>query len=181
MNFLDKCLFNLSAIGEVPKGQKISTREEYLTAEKESVIPQWMKRFADGRLKVFRDINKYVSTAIEVSTRIMESKYFVNEYLYSDNAIADPMQNDNNASKKRGGAENKSVNHDILRVRAVRIDELKRSYSGLLDARRGIVGQQETYKGDTDAAAAIRDLTTKIDSHCVEIKKFLLSIGEKID
>jgi hypothetical protein len=183
MDFLTKNLYNLHAIGEIPRGQKINTRGECLSVEKESSF-QWVKRLADGRSKVFRDINRYVSTVIEISMRIMESKYFIRDYLYSaqESEWADaehPAPNDNNA--RNGFPDVKKVNHDILKVRAVRIEELHKILHGLNEARRGIVGQQDTYKDDTDVCAIILDLTTKIDQHMLEIKKFLQSIGEKTD
>lgn len=199
MDFLTKNLYNLHAIGEIPRGQKINTRGECLSVEKESSF-QWVKRLADGRSKVFRDINRYVLTVIEISNRIMESKYFIRDYIYTADAAAESPPNDNNvhSDNVRGvNSDNirgvnsdlarnafpdvKKVNHDILRIRAIRIKELHKILCGLNEARRGIVGQQDTYKDDTDVCALILDLTTKIDQHTLEIKKFLQSIGEKTD
>lgn len=165
MDFLSKCLFNLHAIGGVPKGQKINTRGDYLSIERDSYL-QWVKRFSDGRTKVFRDINRYVSTAIEISTRIMESKYFVNDHLYA-------YENNNNVQK--------GIDHSALRIRSERILELGKIRLALEEARRGVVGQQETYKDDTDIQALTTDLIKRIDDHIGDIKIFLRGIGEKID
>lgn len=175
MDFLSKNLYNLHAIGEIPRGQKINTRGECLSVEKESSF-QWVKRLADGRSKVFRDINRYVSTVIEISTRIMESKYFVYTMIDAANEPDAFLQNDNNHEP-----EAKKINYDALKLRAARIEELRKIYHGLGEARRGIIGQQDTYKDDTDVCAIILDLTTKIDHHSTEIRKFIQSCGEPTD
>lgn len=192
MDFLTKNLYNLHAIGEIPRGQKINTRGECLSAEKDSSF-QWVKRLADGRSKVFRDINRYVSTVVEISSRIMESKYFIRDYVYSDagsdllsnNPVpSDGTRSDNirsDVARSDTIPAAKKVNYDILKIRTIRIEELHKILCGLIEARRGIVGQQDTYKDDTDVCALILDLTTKIDQSSLEIKKFLHAIGEKTD
>jgi hypothetical protein len=181
MDFLSKCLYNLHAIGDIPKGQKINTRGECLSAEKDSYF-QWAKRLADGRAKVFRDINRYISTVIEISVRTMESRYFLKESLVAEDMDDDPnVQNNNNRPQDSQPVVPTGISYDALKMRMTRIEELKKIQTALLEARRGIAGQQETYKDDTDVGAFVLDLTTKIDQHVIEIKKFLQSVGEKSD
>lgn len=157
-------MFNLKALGEVPKGQKINTRGDNLSPEKDSYL-QWARRLADGRTKVFRDINRYVSTVVEISTRIMESKYFVQNCLY--------IVSDDNLQRE--------VDHNAIRHRAERIKELYDIIEGLSEGRRGIIGQQDTYKDDVDVRAITVDIIKRIDDHTAIIKEFLRENGEKID
>jgi hypothetical protein len=166
MDFLGKCLFNLHAIGEIPRGKKINTRGECLSVEKETFVPQWAQRFADGRTKVFRDVGRYVSTVIEISERVMESKYLTAQGVITD------INNDNNA---------RAIDYNALAIRAARIEELQKIYYGLIEAKRGIAGQTDTYKDDTDVCAIILDLLTKIDQHTAKLKKFLQSMDQNID
>lgn len=195
MDFLTKNLFNLRAIGDIPRGQKINTRGECLSAEKESTF-QWIKRLSDGRSKVFRDINRYVSTVIEISNRIMESRYFTKERAGANETtiIADARGKNDGIRNTNDGIRNtndsKSHNNNIDEVRQVTVHEIKRAarvgelqdiLAGLMEARRGIAGQHETYKDDMDVCALIIDLTTRIDQHSAEIKKFLQHVAEGID
>lgn len=181
MDFLSKCLFNLHAIGEIPRGQKINTRGDCLSIERESYI-QWVKRFADGRSKVFRDINRYVSTVIEISIRIMESKYLCKDACFEESSHGRYLSAGETAGENVPASAGESsretsrkINHEAVQIRTARLEELQKITEGLLEARRGIVGQQETYKDDIDVCAIILDLTTKIDNHIVMIKKFLQS------
>lgn len=74
MNYLEKCLFNLDAVSKIPTGVRVNTRGDTISAEKDSYV-QWLWRLSDSREKAFRTIKFQINTVIELSTRIMESKY----------------------------------------------------------------------------------------------------------
>lgn len=150
MDFLERCLFNLAAIGEIPKGKKISTYGECIQPETESYLPESIQRLshADSRTKVLRTIRYHIMTVIEISLRIMESKYLHN-------------------------------NIDNMSIYARRITELERIYHALRDAKRGIIGQIDAYPGDADVKIQITDLITEIDRHMIILNKCFAEIGEK--
>lgn len=151
MDFLEKCLFNLTAIGEIPRGKKISTYGECIQPETGSYLPESIQRLshADSRAKVLRTIRFHVMTVIEISLRIMESKYL-----------------------------QRPQNVDVT-IYVKRITELKNIYHALREAKRGICGQIDAYPGDADVKIQITDLTAEIDKHMIALNICLEEIGEK--
>lgn len=74
MNVLDKLLFNLSTISNIPPGRRISTAKEFIVIDEESALQpvlRWMA--ADSRLKAAAAINSCVMTVIYISNLMMES------------------------------------------------------------------------------------------------------------
>lgn len=151
MDFLDKCLFNLTSIGEIPKGKKISTHGECIQAESGSYLPESIQRMshADSRAKVLRTIRTHILTVIEISLRTMESVYIHHPHV--DTAV----------------------------LYAKRISELKNIYHALREAKRGVSGQLDAYPGDIDVRKQITELVAEIDKHMELLNARLAELGEK--
>lgn len=80
MDFLSTELYKLQIISKVLPGQKLETHGECLSASNPGFMA-WVNRVnnRDSRQKVMRAIRQLIDSVIEISKRIMESKYFAHE------------------------------------------------------------------------------------------------------
>lgn len=81
MSVLDNLLFNLKTISSIPKETRIKTSTDFITFDEETAL-QFYRRWRDGesRYKAVKDICHEIRTIIEISSRIMESKFLNNAH-----------------------------------------------------------------------------------------------------
>jgi len=61
-------IINLKIIGKIEVNQKLITRDTYLNIEKNSIIPEWFRRWnrQDDRHETLKKINKVVDSSIHL-------------------------------------------------------------------------------------------------------------------
>jgi hypothetical protein len=154
MDVIDKHLYQLNTISNIPPGKKISTAREFIVVEDDSTFQcVWRWKAGDERTRGILVICNIVHYTIELSTRIMESKYLVN------------------------GLEEAND----LAMKNKRISELKKIRLGLLTAIRGIEHTAATYAADADTISPIKPLIGEINDNADVILTFLKALGESIN
>jgi hypothetical protein len=152
--YLNKCLYNLKMIATIAPGQKMCTRDEYISQEPISNVAGMYRMRADGRDKMITRVHDIVHACIEIADRIIESRYLV---------------------LKPNGAE---MQFATMRLR--RIGELREIWGRLGESKHGIEGQTQTYPGDAKIGHAIQELITYIDESRTRIRIALQSIDEEL-
>lgn len=152
--YLTKCLYNLKTIASIAPGQRICTRDEYISQEQSSTIPTAVYRTrADGRDKMLTRVTDIVHATCEIADRILESKYL-----------------DANAQSDLS----------TIAFRNQRVAELKLIWERLGDAKRGIDGQRQTYPGDASVGHPIEELLHYIDESRTRIRIRLQACNENV-
>lgn len=88
MNLLDDLLYDLATIAELRKYSRLSTAKDRLVIEPESAIQfVWRWRAGESRDKTISVVHNIISTVVDISDRILESKYLDNEDGDAEKAI----------------------------------------------------------------------------------------------
>jgi hypothetical protein len=153
--YLNKCLYNLKMIATIAPGQKICTRDEYISQEPISNVAGMYRMRADGRDKMITRVHDIVHACIEIADRIIESHYLV--------------------VKPKG-----EIKIEYATMRTQRIGELRTIWGRLGDSKHGIEGQNQTYPGDARIGHAIQELITYIDEARTRIRIALQSVDEQV-
>lgn len=133
MDILDKLLYNLQTIANIPKGRRISTAKEFIRIDTDSPFQGiWRWKRVDSRDKAMQAIGREVRTVIVISKYIMESHLLT---------CADAR---------------------FAAARDERINELKKIHHGLLEANRGIDNICQTYHDDANIGASLKPLIGEI-------------------
>lgn len=64
----EEIIINLKIIGKIEVNQKLITRDTYLNIEKNSIIPEWFRRWnrQDNRNEALKKINKVVDESVKL-------------------------------------------------------------------------------------------------------------------
>lgn len=151
MDELDCVLWNFNTLARLHPGQRLSTQNEYLDLEQESIIPlfQSMKRkwCGDGRDQARAVINRNVNITVLISDSLIESNYI-----------------DQRESPER----------------AERIKKIKKIIRGLRNAKNGINNLIETYKDDENTKVGLAKTLSVTDAQIIKLTTFLDGIGDPI-
>lgn len=159
MTVIDKLIFNVSRIGEIPRGKRINTSKEFITVEEDSMI-QGIKRWiqADSRDKTIAYIVKEVQTAVLIVSLTSES-----QFLFA------------NTNDKEFVATHMSVTYNK------RIETLKKFRQALEGSVIGIENICHTYEQDSVVSGNLIPLITEISVCVTEINKLLDVLHENDD
>lgn len=151
--YLGKCLYNLKMIASVAPGQRMCTRDEYISQEVSTSSTGAYRWRTDGRDKMLTRVQDIVHATIEISDRVIESKYLT-------------------------PADNESL--VTTRMRLQRVHELRTIWEHLGNAKLGISGQTQTYPGDAKIGHETQKLVACIDEARTRIRVALQTIGENV-
>lgn len=150
--YLNKCLYNLKMIASIAPGQRMCTRDEYISQEP-ARMGNSVYRINDGRGKMLARVSDIVRATIEIADRIMESQWL-------------EIKNEPSI--------------DASRMRTQRVSELKLIWERLGEAKHGIDGQNQTYPGDATIGHPLQVLLTEIDEARTRIRIRLQACGETV-
>jgi len=152
MNTLDRLLFDLQTLSDIPRGRRISTAKEFIIIEDASLMQGlWRRVSAESRDKAVVTICREVRSTIFIAQLIMES-YLVHR------------DEDNQFMDLSTAGENN---------RRTRLKELKKINAGLIGANRGINTLCETYDSDADVSGRLVPLIGNIAECCKHISELL--------
>lgn len=162
MDTLEKLLFNLQTIASIPKGKRITTAQEFINIEDESMLQSvWRTIARDSRTKAVLMVQRTVELVIFISDLMLESKYLflknVSNDFYQDDLIFEGLQMTN---------------------RDKRLEKIKYISLVLDESKVGIENLCETYIDDSNVIAVLRPLVANIENHICKINNVLISIGE---
>lgn len=133
MNTLDKLLFNLQTIANIPKGGRLNTTKEFIGLEEETLLQGFWRRYnADSRDKAVAAICREVRTVIMIANYVVESVHIVGDNDQSD-------------------------------MRNRRYIEIKKIGFCLTGASRGISNICQTYSADSDVIGNLAPLIEEIN------------------
>lgn len=161
MDTLERLLFNLQIIANIPKGKRINTSKEFIIIEDDSVfqpINRW--RAGETRSKAVQVVCREIRTVIGMAKYILESKYLV--------------KNEDNSSDYRSDEHHT----DHQNIKSERIKELRLIRSGVIKASVGISNLCDTYCEDSNVLANLQPLANEISSCVDKITNLLVDIGE---
>lgn len=165
MDILDKLLFNLNTIANIPKNSRISTSREFIVIDNESLLQPIMRwRDNDTRDKSVEVIKREVKTTIKMASYIMESKW-----LFVDNEDNEDTNNGNNSDHSDNANDN---------IRNERIAELKKIRKALKNSKIGINNLCITYICDANIIAGLKPIIVEIDQCFNNITSLLIELGE---
>jgi hypothetical protein len=158
MNVLDKLLFNLQTIANIPHGRRISTSKEFIVIEPDSVMQgYWRWQRSESRDKAVLAVCREVRTTITIAGYIAESHYF----------YADPER---------------ELTFDTIIAhsdgRAKRVAEMKKIRLSLLAASDGVGALCITYQGDADVSGHLHPLSGEIVDCVARLTTLLIELGE---
>lgn len=167
MNILDKLLFNLHTISNIPTGKRISTAKEFIVIDEDSMLQGfWRWRAADSRDKAVRTVCNEIRTVIILSKYIMESVHLFIE----------------NESEQMNQSFEIMVNlAPKMNKREERLSDLKKIRLSLMNCNPGIDNLSRTYENDADVLGHLKPLIGEINECVSEITKTLLEFGEHVD
>ena len=156
MEALEKLLFNLQTIANIPKGKKITTATQFINIEDGGTLqPIWRTTARDSGIKSSLMVQQVIELIIVISDLMIESK----------NLFIDEVPQE--------------VVFGIIQLseREKLLAKIKHIVELLDDSRIGVENLYATYYNDTNIKAVLDPLLKKIDNHVEKQRKILLEMG----
>lgn len=159
---IDKHLFDLQTIANIPKGKRISTSDEFINIEEESAFqPVFRTLKGESRRKAVGCVIDVIDDVVEYADILMESRY-LDKY---DHFVVDAI--DDRSSFNDG--------------RNIRILYLKKIKNSLSEANEGIDNLCETYSNDANVIAKLMPVIANINNQVSKLVKILIDLNENSD